>query len=346
MLLGLEVLPFELVNNILVSKAFAVGALYGAFGFLLLGVLAALRRRTTEGGGIALAAATYLAVRDVWGGDIAPLGLALAIVLLAVGGASGKRMRSRMWDRWYVSFVRTAVALLPGALVLGLTFPLSTPGWLRVAAPVGAVLTGVLVCDFDLEQGPRGAPFALLFVSALGIYYTVPDTELPLVLLGASVPFAIVSFPQPLRRLGAAGSAAMCGIVAWVVVVGGQGRPGSVVAGFGTLGLLLVEPLGRRIPRSRLVNRKWDPPRLHSENWLAVTLVAGLVQLTLCAYCATMAGRENEALAAALMVLPAMILLGALAPTVLPLRPKASALPARRGSPLRSRVPGATHRTR
>lgn len=318
-MLGIEILPFVLVENILASKAFAVGALYGAFAFLLTGVLAAVMRRTKEGAGLAFAFATYFAVRDVWGSDIAPVGTATAFVLLALGGIAATRMRSRMWDQWYVTFGRTAVALLPGAVLLAVTFPVTTPAWLRIAAAVGVLVTGVLAHDFDLEQGPRGAPFVLLAVSAVGVYYTVPDTELPLVLLGASVPFALISFPQPLRRMGSAGTATTMGVFAWVIVVGGQGRAGSVVAGFATLGLLLVEPLARRLPRSNAVAGKWVEGRRHSERWMSVVIVAALVQLTLCAYCATMAGRESEAYAAALMVVPALVLVGALAPTVLPL---------------------------
>lgn len=340
MILGIEILPFQLVENILASKAFAVGALYGAFAFLLTGVLAALLRRTKEGAGIAFAFATYFAVRDVWGSDKAPFGLAAALVLLAIGGSAATRMRSRMSDRWYATFGRTAVALTPGAIAMAVAFPVTSPVWLRVAAATGALVTGVLAHDFDLEQGPRGAPFVLLAVSAVGVYYTVPDTELPLVLLGASVPFALISFPQPLRRMGSAGTAATMGVFAWVIVVGGQGRAGSVVAGFATLGLLLVEPLARRVPRTSASMGKWGEGRRHSERWIAVVIVAALVQLTLCAYCATMAGREAEALAATLMVAPALVLMGALAPTVLPLgRVKPGPMPSRQRSGSRPRLP-------
>ena len=345
MTLGIEILPFELVRNILASKAFAVGALYGALAFLLTGVLAAVRRRAKEGAGLAFAFATYFAVRDVWGSDIAPLGTVAALVLLGLGGAAALRMRSRMWDRWYVTFGRTALALAPGAILLAVTFPVETPAWLRAAAGIGVLVTGVLAHDFDLEQGPRGAPFVLVAVSAVGVYYTVPDTELPLVLLGAAVPFALISFPQPLRRMGAAGTAALMGVFAWVIVVGGQGRAGSVVAGFATLGLLLVEPLARRIPRATTLTGKmgdatgkWGDGRRTGERWTAVVLVAALVQLTLCAYCATMAGREVEAYAAALMVTPALVLAGALAPTVLPLARKPRSAPSSRRTTSRSRA--------
>jgi hypothetical protein len=135
--------------------------------------------------------------------------------------------------------------------------------------------------------------------------------------------------------MGPAGTAATMGVFAWVIVVGGQARAGSVVAGFATLGLLLVEPLARRVPRANPstgkmgdATGKWSDGRKNAERWISVVIVAALVQLTLCAYCATMAGREAEAYAAALMVAPALVLVGALAPTVLPLaraKPRLSA---------------------
>jgi hypothetical protein len=309
--------PDDFLGPIFESRAFAVGLVYGCIAFLATGIVAAVRRSTTEGGGLAFACAVPLGVRDAFGTEVINLGLIVALALLAIGGALGMRMRSRVSSRWYASFGRTVVALLPGAAVLTLSFPAESPSWLRYAAGAGTLLTGALVHDFDATQGPQGAPFVFLAVATVGVYYTVPDTELPLVMLGVALPLVLISAPQPLRRLGPAGTAAAMGVFAWVVVVGGRGRPGSVIAGFATLGILLVEPLGRRVPKSTLAlarRRKQPPP----DRWLAVIAVAALAQLFLNAFCATIAGRETDAALAALMVLPALVLLGAAAPYLLP----------------------------
>jgi hypothetical protein len=312
--------PDDFLGPIIESRAFSVGLVYGALGFLATGIVAAIRHRTTEGGGLAFAAAVFLGVRDAFGTESMSVGLIVAIALLALGGSLAMRMRSRIGSRWYVSFVRTSVALLPGAAVLTLTFPLGTPTWLRFAAGGGTIVCGALVHDFDATQGPKGAPFVFLAVATIGVYFTLPDTELPLVMMGAALPLVLISAPQPLRRLGPAGTAAAMGTFAWVVVVGGRGRPGSVVAGFATLGILLVEPLGRRIPKSTfaLGKRKHRPPQ---DRWLAVIAVAAIAQLALNAYCATMSGRENDAALALLMTAPVLVLMGAAAPYLLPLEP-------------------------
>jgi hypothetical protein len=108
------------------------------------------------------------------------------------------------------------------------------------------------------------------------------------------------------------------GVFSWVVVVGGRGRPGAVVAGIAALGILLVEPLGRRIPKSTVAEgaRKRQPRPV--DKWLAVIAVGALAQLALGAFLATVAGREKDPILALLMVAPALVLIGAAAPYLLP----------------------------
>ena len=200
-----DLAPVDLFAPVVSSKAFAIGLLFGALGYLATGIIAALRHRTREGGGVAFAGALFLATRDLYSNRGAPLAFGAALVLLAVGGHLAQRVRPRIWAQWYVGPARTALALLPGAAVLAAAFPVETPGWLRFAVGGSAVLTGLLVHDYDATQGPRGAPFLFLLFAAVAVYFTLPDTELPLVMLGVAIPLALISFPQPLRRLGPAG---------------------------------------------------------------------------------------------------------------------------------------------
>ena len=317
--------PVDLFAPVVSSKAFAIGLLFGALAYLATGLIAALRHRTREGGGVAFAGALFLAIRDLYSNQGAPLTFGAALVLLAVGGHLAQRVRPRIWAPWYVRPSRAAVALLPGAVVLAVAFPVATPTWLRFAAGGSAVITGLLVHDYDATQGPRGAPFLFLLFAAVAVYFTLPDTELPLVMLGVAVPLALISFPQPLRRLGPAGATAAMGAYAWVVVLGGRGRAGSIVAGIAALGLLLVEPLGRRVPTSneaRGKRRRYKPKP--AEKYLFVIGVAAIAQITLGAFCAKISGRENDAMLALLMTVPALVLLAAAAPFLLPIAEKPS----------------------
>jgi hypothetical protein len=318
MAVAVEVAPVDLFRTVVSSRAFAIGLLYGALAYLATGVIAALRRRTREGGGIAFAGAAFLAIRDVYTAKAAPMGFALALALLAVGGHFAQRVQPRVWSRWYVNLGRRAVVLVPGALVLTAVFPVDTPSWLRFAAGGGAVIAGVLVSDFDATQGPRGAPFLFLALGALAVYFAVPDPRLPLVMLGVAAPIALLSFPQPLRRLGPAGATAAIGVFAWVVVIGGRERGGSIVAAIATLGILLVEPIGRRIPISNVAVGKRRRRQPRAEKWIFVVGVAAIAQVTLGAFCATISGREDDAVLAMLMTLPALVLLGAACPYLLP----------------------------
>jgi hypothetical protein len=310
----------ELFGHVLASRAFAVGLVFGALAYFASGVIAAARHTTNDGAGIVFAAALVLAVRDVFGAAAAPAGFVAGLVLLAVGGAVAARARPRVATAWYVSFLRTGAALLPGVVVLVAVFPVHDPTWVRLAVGASVLIATPLVHDYDATHGARGAPFLLLLVSALAVYYTVPDTELPLVLLGCCIPLALLSVPQPLRRLGPAGTAAAIGVYAWVVVVGGRGRAGSVIAGIAALGILVVEPLARRVPRSTTaLGKKRRQRTRRSDTWLLVIGVAAIAQVALGMYCAKIAGRESDTTLAALMTAPALVLLGGAAPYLTPI---------------------------
>jgi hypothetical protein len=108
----------------------------------------------------------------------------------------------------------------------------------------------------------------------------------------------------------------------WVLAVGGRGRAGSAAAAAAALGLLLVEPLARRVPRSTVALGKRRRQRTRqSDNWLLVVGVAAVAQLALGAFCATVSGRETDTMLSLLMTAPALVLLGAGAPLLLPVLP-------------------------
>jgi hypothetical protein len=163
-----------------------------------------------------------------------PDGLLEGLLLLAVAGA--------LTQRWRSAPLVVAVAALPGAWFVAARAGLPQQTWIESTVVVFAALGGALVTDFD-ERLPALTP-ALLGLACAGVYTIVPDTELALVLLGASIGVVLMAPPLGRARVGAGGPL-VCGLVAWVVVVEGHTRPGAVVAGLACLGVLLAEPLGR-----------------------------------------------------------------------------------------------------
>jgi hypothetical protein len=125
------------------------------------------------------------------------------------------------------------------------------PGPLAWGA-AAAVAAGVLLADFDHRRRADGLTTALLAVTAAGVWATVPDVEAAVVVLGASLPFALLGWPL-LRSgppsLGPAGALAVAGLLAWAALAGGAGRPGSWAGALACLGVLAAEPLAGRLDR-------------------------------------------------------------------------------------------------
>ena len=321
----------EALGHMVSTRAFAVGLLYGALAFLVSGVLAALRHRSTEGCGLAFAIAALLAMRDTFGAAAAPVLFFVALALLALGGSAAVRIRGRSWAPLRSALGRAAFPLVPGAIVLAIALPSGSATWMRAAVATSTVVASVLLADFDRVQGPGGAPFALFFVAVGAMYLAVPDTELPLIALGCSAPLVFLSVPQPLRRFGPAGAAAAVGTFAWVAVIGARGRPGSFVGAVAALGLLLVEPIARWLPRSSA-----SVPRRHrfraaarSERWIVIVAVAVLAQAVFGLFCSRIVAREDDIALALLVSVPALVLLCAAAPWLLPVRERQPRRPAR-----------------
>ena len=85
----------------------------------------------------------------------------------------------------------------------------------------------VVLADFDVRWRHRGLGPVLLPVSLLGVYATVPDTEMALVALGAALPLSLLGWPVALASWGRAGAWAVAGSLVWVTASGGVGRASS-----------------------------------------------------------------------------------------------------------------------
>jgi hypothetical protein len=209
-------------------------------------------------------------------------------VLLAIGGFFAE---ITPWPLLAVVFT------VPGSVVLATSSGLPDIAWIRIFVAATAVIGGVLAADFDKRYRRQGLALPLFAISAVGIYYTVPDTEQALVLLAVALVMVVSAWPVPLASLGFSGAFASVGLLAWAVAEGGIGRHASVIGGIACLALLVAEPLSR-VGRSR---------RGSSSIWGSTvwsTPAAGMVQLVFVAFGSRVVGlRASVTEAAGLAIL-------------------------------------------
>jgi hypothetical protein len=246
-------------------------------GVVTLAVTAWASRPSRRAAGIAtgMAYCVALLVNGGLGGPVAtsvaalPLGLAAAVVTL---GVTAQRSASE-FDRW----VRAGL-VLPGALLIGLVSGVATdPPWVPFVTVASVALSAPAVARFDHRWGDSGLPPVLLGVSAVGLFYTLPDPEEAAILVGVSMPLALLAAPPIRRRYGAAGSWMVAGVFVWTVGAGGYGRDSAVVGGLACLGLFLAAPIAEvSASRRRPSRRAAAMVAVHAATVLVAARVAGL----------------------------------------------------------------------
>jgi len=224
------------------------GLRWGAAGAVAALIVGLIWRRwrglPTPVHGVVVVAATLLAmstVRDV------PRGLWAAIGLLMVVGVLHPLARR-------VPFLPALLAL-PGAWWLAVRAGLPGETWVGWYAAAVVVVAAPLIASFDDNDTERSWGPGLWLVTAAGVFAAVPDTEEALVLLGVSIPVALLGWPLRLVRIGP-GAYPLVAVFVWVAAWGGRGRPASIVAVTACLGILVIEPIigrtkwahGRHLP--------------------------------------------------------------------------------------------------
>jgi len=309
----------DALNDLFHARAFALGLAFGGVAFLLTSMIGVVRRRRVpDAAAIAFAAAAWLGVRGAWGPELASGGVAFALLALAAGGACVVVVNRHSAFGSRFPAVVSAVAIAPGAIYLAAVTPLAGGSTSRTVLAVSVIVIGVAMRDFDAMRGPRGVPWLLFLITAAGVYLAVPDTELARVMLGVALPFVLLSVPKPMFPLGPAGSPALAGVFAWVVVVGGRGRPGSVVGGLATIGILVAEPLGRRVFGSLIPPSRRIPVDNFEEDWRLVAGVAAVAQVLIILYASRVVAREDAAGAALLICLPMIAIAALCVPMIYP----------------------------
>jgi hypothetical protein len=300
-----------LLEDLVNDSGFRDGLRAGVVGLVVVGGLALALRRPRDLSpiglaGVAVVLATLFGLErlDALADDEQ---LLIGLVVLAAGALVTTRFR------WPLGV--GMLASVPGAALVASTSDVANIDiyWVRALTFVTTAAGAALVADFDRENARAGLAPVLLVVTALGMYTTVPDTEQAAVLVGATLPLALLGWPKPLASLGAPGAAATVGLLVWTASVGGRGRPGAIVGAMACLGVMLLEPLVRRAFRRRPAPAPTGP--LSSG---MVVMAALHVALVLCVSLA--AGREVSARAAAAISVVAFAAAAAALAVILVLR--------------------------
>jgi hypothetical protein len=198
------------------------------------------RGRPAPIAGLFLGAAAALAVHAT---QVVPPGLVVGLLALAVVG-NVAHLSTR-------PSVTGLVLAIPGAWIIAVHARLPPIAWVQILVVVGVVGGGTLVADFDHHSERMTAAPVLVAVTAVGLYFTVPDTEHARALLGASACIALLGWPWPMASLGRGGAYVATAVILWTAGIDGAGRYGSIVGGSACLGLLVVEPLARALAGGR-----------------------------------------------------------------------------------------------
>jgi hypothetical protein len=240
-------MSLEVLRAIPSRPEFVAGLFFGLVG-LVAGLVAAGGRwgrppaRATRTVGIVGLLFTMAVVAGIQWALGAPGWLVVGLAALVAGGA----IMHRPAGRWLAPAL-----LLPGIWLLLWRSGLLLESWERIVVGVAMLVGAWLVADFDARWRDEGLGPVLFAASVVGVYSTVPDTEMALVAVGAALPLALLGWPLPLGSLGG-GALASTGCLLWIVAAGGVGRASAILGGIASLGLFIVEPAARLFHRAHV----------------------------------------------------------------------------------------------
>jgi hypothetical protein len=291
------------LTDLLGSTEFAIGLLVGTIALLValpaaLALRAFVPRRGRRPGAVgpAFAAGGVLALDGLLGTDEllgVPGGVMAGLLLLWVGGTVGARTSA--------PFVIGPLLALPGALLVAAANRGLDAAWVPVVIVAGTLVVGATAADVDRRTARLGVGPLLFVIAVVGIYFTVPDTELVRAMVGVALPLVLLAWPYTAAALGAGGAYAAVALLLWVAPIEGVGRPGAIVGAVGAFGLLVAEPAGRALVP--YLERRMVLTRVVVTRPRAV-YVGGQAVLTL--YASRVAGMADDALFAALLLVPAL----------------------------------------
>src|SRR5689334_15435877 len=205
------------------STEFAIGLLVGTIALLValpvaLGSRALVPRKGRRPGvfGPALVIGSILAVDGLLGTDdilSVPGELVAGLAVLFLGGSIAARTQAPT--------VVGPIAALPGALLVADANQGLDAAWVPVVIVVGTALIGMTTADLDRRGARHGIGPMLLGLSILGIYFTVPDTEVMRAVVGVALPLVLLAWPYAVASIGPGGSYAAAGLLLWILPIEG-----------------------------------------------------------------------------------------------------------------------------
>ena len=150
-----------------------------------------------------------LAVSEAWRetGHLLP-GLAGGLALLLAGGLLADLVAHRLTVAGQGAMrpvaatpavvAMRAVVTMPGAWLLAERsgLPGLVPLWVRLLVAAGTIAGSVLVSDLDRRGARLGLGPVLMAITIVGVYETVPDTDLVLAALGPTLLLALLAGPM------------------------------------------------------------------------------------------------------------------------------------------------------
>jgi hypothetical protein len=214
------------LSEMLTTEEFQAGLGWGVIGLAAMTILARRPFPRPWWGGIT-AAAVALAAQAVGG---APLGMTAALPLLYAGGELMYRSRGigRKGFGW--------ILILAGSALVTFTTGIDEDWWLVTGTLLFISVGGWTMARVDQALGGSGAPVAMVAASVFGIWATVPETEIPRILLGASAGTFLAGWPLRRAQIGPGGSFAVAATMAWAIGIGGELRSASIAGAWATIG--------------------------------------------------------------------------------------------------------------
>ena len=283
----------DTVLDLFTRPDFQIGLVYGVIGsVIMLGSLTVKDLPSRLAGPISVC----LLLIAVFVGLGQRLSLAVGTVAMVIAGFLWHRSRT----------IAVMVAVLGGSLVMYRSISEPAALWIRPLGLAALLLIGWRLMRYEeADSSPRSA--LLLALTLFAIWANVPETKIPRLLLGGWMGLlpglAAVGWP----KLGWWASGLATPIV-WMTAVSGAARPGSIIGGWASMGILLLRPSPSIKP------------------WQAVLVHAGLIALT-----ARVAGFRESPLEAGAISLAGFVIASRFLWLLTPKNERAQAIPRRGG---------------
>jgi hypothetical protein len=255
---------FSTVLDLLTRTDFQAGVIAGAAGLVVL-LAARNDERPSKWWGEMIVVATVAAG---WLTQGRRLGLLLGVLTLWIGG--------RLVDRKDRESLKIAgsVLIVAGACLIAWRggFEIS---WLPLLTAVAILASGLAFSRWS-DRLPQNVLGTMVAITAFGVWVTVPETEQARILLGAALPLAVATLPPVNARLSHGGAFALAGVIAWIVAIGGEARPASIIGGWACLGAIAFLPLARPDASRVIKDRPILVIGLHAVFVLIASRVIGL----------------------------------------------------------------------